>query len=219
MFDWIKNFDLFLLDFDGLLVNTEKLHFEAYQKMVESLGYAFPIDFTTYLSGAHISQEDLKNLIYNHCKGLKENHPDWQKIREIKQKIYSNLLQEGRMELMPGVSDFLSALNRNQKRSCIVTNSPKEQIALTEKLLPELKLIPYRITREDYNLPKPSGECYRLAIKKFGQKEDRVIGFEDSQKGIMALKEAKVLAVEINPYSISKKGDYSFKSFLEINFA
>jgi beta-phosphoglucomutase len=219
MFDWIKKFDLFLLDFDGLLVNTEKLHFEAYKKMVESLGFSFPIDFHTYLSGAHISQEELKNLIYSHCSGLKEKYPEWLKIREIKQKIYGDLLFQGQLELMPGVKELLDQLTLHNKKSCIVTNSPKDQIYLTESFLPQLKQIPYRITREDYTHPKPSGECYRLAIQKYGNLNDRIVGFEDSQKGVMALKDAGVLAIEVNPYAKNSLADHQFLSFFAINFA
>ena len=33
--DWIKKYQLFLFDFDGLLVNTEEMHFLAYKQMCE----------------------------------------------------------------------------------------------------------------------------------------------------------------------------------------
>ena len=43
------------------------------------------------------------------------------------------------------------------------------------------------ITREDYELPKPNSECFKLAVKKFGENKI-VIGFEDSWVGYQALK-------------------------------
>jgi HAD superfamily hydrolase (TIGR01509 family) len=220
MFNWVDHFDLFLLDFDGLLVNTEQLHYNAYKKMVESLGFVFPIDFMTYLSGAHISQEELKNLIYNHCRGLQEQYPDFKELRAIKQKFYLEWLQTGQLKLMKGVAPFLMELHRKKKRSCIVTNSPKEQVQRAQQQIPELHLIEHLVAREDYTHPKPDGECYRLAAKLYGRPHDRIIGFEDSHKGVLALKHAAIFAVEINPYPIGiSAADCKFESFFDVNFA
>ena len=187
--------------------------------MVESLGFNFPINYDTYCQGAHISTEVLRDLIYTSCKGLKEAHPNWMEIREIKQKIYLKHLQNGQVELMPGVDILIQSLIHFQKKACIVTNSPLEQIELVEAKLPLLKKIPFKITRNDYTHPKPSGDSYRVAIEKYGSPTDRIIGFEDSQKGVMALIDAKVFSIEINPSSSISLADKKFPDFQSINFA
>ena len=43
--NWISNYDLFLFDLDGLLVDTEKLHFEAYKRLCSRFGYELAWDF------------------------------------------------------------------------------------------------------------------------------------------------------------------------------
>lgn len=219
MFEWVNQFDLILLDFDGLLVNTETLHYLAYKKMVESLGFTFPIDYKTYCSGAHISTEELKNLIYTKCHGLFDAYPQWMKIREIKQTYYQKFLESGEVALLPGVENLIRSLNFYKKKACIVTNSPLVQIEIVEKKIPLLKQIPFRITRENYTYPKPNGDCYKVAIKLYGQEADRIIGFEDSTKGIEALKNAKVFSVEISPLYNSSIADKHFSSFEKVNFA
>ena len=50
-----------------------------------------------------------------------------------------------------------------------------------------LKNIDHWITREDYINPKPNPECYLRAILLYGKKGDRMVGFEDTIKGINAL--------------------------------
>src|SRR3990172_6839619 len=45
---WIYQFQLFLFDFDGLLVNTEDLHFAAYQKMCCDRGFELKWDFERF---------------------------------------------------------------------------------------------------------------------------------------------------------------------------
>lgn len=217
IYDWVARFDLFLLDFDGLLVNTEKLHFLSYKQMVESLGFNFPIDYSTYCSGAHISTEALKDLIYTRCENLFQTYPDWTKIREIKQQIYLQHLQNGNIELMKGVDILIQSICHFGKRACIVTNSPFEQISLVEEKLPELKKISYRITREDYKIPKPDGDSYKTAIKKYGLTNDKIIGFEDSTKGVQALLDADVYAIEINAEPGISLAQKKFTDFLSVS--
>lgn len=219
MFEWVKLFDLILLDFDGLLVNTENLHYLSYKKMVESLGFTFPIDYTTYISGAHISTEELKNLIYSKCTNLFQFYPNWMEIREIKQKFYQEFLEAGSVELLPGVKKLIESIVFYGKKACIVTNSPLVQVHLVEKKIPILKQIPYRITRENYTYPKPNGDCYKVAIELYGEKTDRIIGFEDSTKGIEALKNAHVYSIEINDLNHPSIADKKFASFEAVNFA
>ena len=217
MFSWVNLFDLFLLDFDGLLVNTEKLHFLAYKEMVESLGFCFPIDYSTYCQGAHISQEALKNLIYSSCSGLQEAFPDWMSIRSIKQKKYLSFIKDGKVELMPGIFELLTSLDYFNKKSCIVTNSPREQIELVKLKLPILQKIPYIVSREDYKEAKPSGECYEKARHKYAAPNDKIIGFEDSTKGVMALNAANIYSVEISQTTDVTLAKKKFSSFLEIS--
>ncbi|MGD0665742.1 MAG: HAD hydrolase-like protein, partial [Rhabdochlamydiaceae bacterium] len=46
--DWTDKFDLFLFDFDGLLVDTEELHFKAYQMLCQGRGYKLPWDINRF---------------------------------------------------------------------------------------------------------------------------------------------------------------------------
>ncbi len=76
-----------------------------------------------------------------------------------------------------------------------MTNSFKEQTDLIKKKVDVLKTIPHWVTRENYYLTKPDPECYLKAIELYGKKGDRVIGFEDSSRGVQALRQTPVIAV------------------------
>ena len=43
------------------------------------------------------------------------------------------------------------------------------------------------LVRENYNLPKPNSECYKLAINKYHKSEKYIIGFENTFVGYEAL--------------------------------
>lgn len=193
----LKTFDSFFFDFDGLLVNTESLHFEAYSEMVQCFGFELSWDLKTYLSHALISPEHLKTSVLNEVKGLKSLGIDWQDLRSKKQDIFQQKLLAGSAQFMPGASDFLKVVKQAGKRLAVVTNSPKNHIEIIRKQLPELSLIDLWITRESYEKPKPNPECYLTA--KAHLKSNQGIGFEDSPKGIYSVQEAGLFPVMIKP--------------------
>lgn len=184
---WIENYQLFLFDFDGLLVNTEEIHFLAYQRMCKERGFDLDWSFPRYCRSAHYSADALKEDIYAKFPKLQEMEPDWSVLYAEKKKAIMELLHEGAVHLMPGVEVFLKALQEKGVKRCVVTHSPDELVNLVRKKNPILDSIPNWITRHDYAHPKPNPECYLKAIALFANPGDRVIGFEDTPRGLQAL--------------------------------
>lgn len=193
---WVENFQLFLFDFDGLLVNTEHLHYQAYVDMLSRRGYKVDWSFLRFCELAHYDAEGLKNQIYIEFPDIE---PNWEILYNEKKQIYFELLGSGKIKLMPGVENLLSELEKKQIRRCVVTNSFLEQIQFIRAQIPVLKTIPKWITREDYLKLKPDPECYLRAIQLYGKPGDKIIGFEDSFRGLQALKKTPALAVLICP--------------------
>ncbi|HSX38467.1 MAG TPA: HAD family phosphatase [Chlamydiales bacterium] len=193
--NWIHSFQLFLFDFDGLLVDTEGLHFAAYVNMLARRGVKLDWSFAQFCAVAHLnSHTAIRDEIYSQFPDL---DPDWEQLYAEKKQTYLDLLSSGKLHLMPGVEPLLSALQQANIRRCVVTHSPLEQIQRIQNQLPILKTIPKWVTREDYEKPKPDPECYLRAIQLFGQSGDRIIGFEDSLRGLQALRGTPALPVLI----------------------
>ncbi|NGX27511.1 MAG: Phosphorylated carbohydrates phosphatase [Chlamydiae bacterium] len=189
---WMKQFDLFLLDLDGLLVDTEPLHFAAYQTLCKRHGYELPWNLQEYLGIAHASSGGLQKAIHPHL-----GEESWNVLYQEKKRIYLELLHSGEIALLPGVEAFLGELLENRVKRCVATNSCKEQVETIKDALPILKTIPVWITREDYENPKPAPDAYLKALELLADPGDRMIGFEDSLRGIQALERAGVLPVLI----------------------
>ena len=183
---WIERFDLFLLDMDGLLVDTEKLHYQAYRTLCERHGFDLSWDMDQYLHVAHTSSDGLKNALLPKLGG------SWESLYAEKKKILMELFHGKKLELMPGVENFLKEVSEARAKRCVVTNSCKEQVEAIKHVLPILKTIPVWVTREDYEAPKPAPDAYLKAIELLFDPGDRVIGFEDSLRGIEALKSAGI---------------------------
>lgn len=184
---WINDYQLFLFDFDGLLVNTESIHFQAYINTLARRGFELNWSFDEFCMNAHFTSDGLQKAVYSEFPKLQEQEPNWNILYAEKKRAYIELLTTRKVELMPGVKRLLSELERKKIKRCVVTNSLKEQTDLIQANQPILKTIPHWITREDYQEPKPHPECYLEAIKKHGALGDRIIGFEDSARGLKAL--------------------------------
>lgn len=196
--DWIDGYDLFLFDFDGLLVKTEHIHYQAYVNTLKNRGFELGWNFQEFCQNAHFESIGLKEAIYAKFPDLHEQQPTWDIIYKEKKRAYLELLKSSKIELMPGVEGLLTRLARAKKNSCVVTNSLREHTDLISAEIPLLKTISHWITRENYELPKPSPECYLRAIELHEKKGDRIIGFEDTIKGLKALLKTPAQAVLIS---------------------
>lgn len=185
--EWIVHYQLFLFDFDGLLVDTERLHYQAYLEMCSRRGYQLGWDFTRFSQAAYDGPTDLRDQIYDDLPGLRAQVPDWRILYEEKKRCFLDLIHHQPVPLMPGVEPLLLALQKAQIARCVVTHSAASLVQHIRKQNPILDTIPHWVTREDYLQPKPDPSCYQMAINRLAHPKASVIGFEDSPKGLRAL--------------------------------
>jgi len=191
----LNDYDLFLFDFDGLLVDTESLHFQAYKITLQQHDCILTWSLQDYFAIAQVSSEHLKLTILKTFPSLASI--GWNKIYTEKKANYLKLLKQNQTEFMPGALPLLECLKKNNIQSAVVTHSPLEQIETIRKQLSELDLIPHWFTREDYEKPKPAPDGYLKALSALNSKSP--IGFEDSIRGLQSLQAAQVPAVLVRP--------------------
>lgn len=192
---FFDTYSTILFDFDGLLVNTEQLHFQAYKRLIEEHGYALSIDFIAFAAMAHTSSSALKEYLLKTFPDL-QNIP-WDILYAEKQAIFLSLLTRDNLEFMPGADAIIEYMRDAGKTLCVVTNSGSK---LTDKIrshLPLLNEIPHWITRECYTKPKPDPDGYNAALSTLDVPSNEAIGFEDSLRGVRSLISAHVKPVLI----------------------
>jgi beta-phosphoglucomutase len=207
---WIESYELFLFDLDGLLVNTEEIHYRAYVQMCKGRGYTIPWSFSQYFQ---IAQQDAgapERAVYAEFPALQKQEPNWKVLYAEKKRAFLEILENEPAPLLPGAEKFLKILENAQKKRCVVTHSQTELVALLRKQNPILNTIPHWFTREDYSLPKPAPDGYLKAIETLNSSGGKVIGFEDSDRGMRSLMATIATPVLIN--SIDEKTRASFAS-------
>jgi HAD superfamily hydrolase (TIGR01509 family) len=180
-------YDLFLFDLDGTLINTEFLHLKAYNEAFAF--YKIPIDlnFNEYCKYAHQDDKELSKFVSS------ETQIPWEKIYLKKKDIFLDLI-ETNLEFNEGAEFLLETLFKEEKETCIVTHSDKDVLNKVLQKLPLIGKMRHFITKDNYTKRKPHPECYIKALQLFPECKNP-IGFEDSLKGFLSLKQTSITSV------------------------
>jgi HAD superfamily hydrolase (TIGR01509 family) len=169
-------------DNDGILVDTEKLYFEATKNTLLSIGISF-------------GESEYRQLFLQEGRGAwhlaREIGMTEEQTRELKRKrnqAFSDLLLEKNV-LMPNVRTTLESLTPS-RRHAIVTSSRKEHFDLIHRNTMLLPYFEFVLTREDYRLSKPDPEPYLKALERSGVPTSQCLVIEDSERGLRSAKGA-----------------------------
>lgn len=189
MFDhWIQEYDLFLFDFDGTLVDTEPLHYQANLLSILHFQHMSNIsdkfNYSIYEKYAH--SIDLKEL--KHFIKYVFHIDDYEAFYQKKQEIYKSLLHQQLSSHSLFIQDrlhFLEKIIHHNKSFVIVTNTSRTCIQIFKDRYPILHQALKIYTKEDFHHKKPHPECYLRVDQDFPHL--RKIGFEDSLRGFHSL--------------------------------
>lgn len=217
----MNNWQIFLFDFDGTLVDSEPLHHLAYKKTCEEFGFPLDKDLSSYCLLAHQSSDSLRRYLENQCFAHKKIQLNWEVFYQRKKKRVLETIASGPVFLALGAESFLQYLLEWDITLGVVTQSSLELVQMFQDRIPILKKIRCWVTREDYKHAKPSADGYHVALQKLGN--GKAIGFEDSIKGMQALLNAKLDAIMVNAHVTKEKAEealgkntfFYFPSFVE----
>ncbi len=198
MNDIIYNFDLFIFDFDGTILDTEPIHYESYLESIMSF------QSHNYLKNDLLEKEFTYSIYEKYCHSLnlndiklflsiKFNIDDYNSFYKLKQQIYEEKIKnEDRLKYIDGFEMFLNKIIYYNKPFIIVTNSSKQNLDYFQNI-PKFHLLKKTLkifTKEDFKNKKPHPECY-LKIHHLYPQFNRKIGFEDSLRGFHSLIQLK----------------------------
>jgi len=219
----VDNSKAFLFDFDGTLVNLDKLNVDSFALVFKEM---FAIDFTREDFMKYISGRGSKNGIveYLETKGIK----DFSGV-EINNQFYTHkkrLIEEridNEIYLLPGIKEFLNNSKIKEKRKIIVTSSRKEHV---KKMLTHFDIFNHFetvIDRYDVIRGKPDPECFLKGIEYLQLPISDCIAFEDSFYGLQSSKGAELFTIGIlndgwNDDFVHTLADFVIKNYTEILF-
>jgi dTDP-4-dehydrorhamnose reductase/beta-phosphoglucomutase-like phosphatase (HAD superfamily) len=200
----INNNSFVLIDLDGTLVNSSYAHYSAYKNAYFDLNYQFMAfsDWKSIISNGNIN--DYLSRIFKSTDTITQ-------IKTKKKKY----MQKESIQFTKNSEFFLKHLLDNKINFAVVTNTDLETVEIFKTKLPLLNQIQNWVTRNDYTNAKPSSDCYKLAIDKHYSGEKYIIGIEDTQVGLSALKPFtnRIYMYCENGNEFSEKDCYIFDDF------
>ena len=181
-----------ILDFDGVIVDSEPLHYQAFLRVARRLGIEF--DYAHYLDRyVGFDDRDGFRAILADVPGSKPHNPDDRDpialLCQEKAHAFETVVAEG-FETIPGILGFIEQA-RQQMPIAIASGATKRDIDL---ILGKLNLKPHFhpiITADDVTRSKPDPRTYTLAVD----------GLAD-QHPDLAIKSSDCLAIEDTPAGI-----------------
>jgi len=185
-----------LWDNDGVLVDTEKVFFEANRRELAALGIE-----ASWADFEEISLRRGNSLLT--LSGL--DGDDLRALYARRDALYSQLLRSEEIAI-GGMDELLSRL-APRFRMGIVTSSHREHFELIHTRSGLLRHFAFHVVREDYARSKPHPDGYLAGIGRTGLPPQRCLAVEDSPRGVASARAAGLEVVFFAPGGVGSERD------------
>ncbi len=193
----MDSYQAIIFDFDGVLLDSEPLHFQAYMQVLRPLQIDFSYDlFVSRYVG--LSDVDFFPKV---LKDFSLHDKDVQKLMKEKVCLYEQiLLKKKNLHFAHGAKELLERISAKNKPIAICSGSTKSEIFIALDHIDNGELKKYFshiVTVDDVQEGKPSPKGYLETARRMGIDPERCLAIEDSPKGIEAAKSANMRVTAI----------------------
>ncbi len=202
----------FLFDLDGVIVDTAKYHFLAWQRLASSLGISFTEAQNEELKGVSRVRSLEKILEWGNKTLTPEEFAQCmeQKNRDYLHYVY----QMEASEILPDVPRVLAYLQQQQQAIALGSASKNARIILDRvQLTDQFHAI---IDGTNVTKAKPDPEVFLIGAQQLGIPPADCIVFEDSVAGIQAANLAGMISIGIGDHAILHEATHVFQDFTGI---
>jgi len=188
---------------DGVIVDTAKFHFLAWQRLASSLSIEFTEVQNEELKGVSRVESLEKilswgNVVLNNAKKLE--------LMDLKNRWYLEYAEQVvPSEMLPGVFDFLNELKQREIRIGLGSSS-KNAVLILEKL-GILEIFDTVIDGNKIHMSKPHPEVFQRGAAELRLQPIEIVVFEDAQSGVEAAKSGGFYCIGIGDASVLSMAD------------
>jgi HAD superfamily hydrolase (TIGR01509 family) len=203
-----------IFDFDGVIVDTEPLHYAAFQRTLEPLGLHF--SWQEYVE-TYIGFDDRD--AFRHAFSSKGTTLDKETLRRLieqKAAFFEEVIGSG-VSAYPGVLDLIVQLSTNRVPLAICSGALRSDIDPILAMLGITDYFDVIVTADDVAASKPDPECYSLAFQRLlsvhqnSFTKEATIAIEDTPAGISAAKAAGLMVCAVtNSYPADRLDQATF---------
>ena len=207
-----------IFDVDGTLADTESAHRAAFNHAFAEAGLDWHWDEPLYTRLLEVSggKERITHYWGEVNGGIKVIDAGAladtvQRIHDLKTAAYERMVQDGAVQLRPGVLELIAAAFADKLRLAIATTtSPVNIAALLRLAVGPDWMHTFQIVEDASTAPrkKPHPQVYLQTLHRMGLDAAECLAFEDSANGLQAARGAG-LATIVTPNAFTAHHDFS----------
>ncbi len=179
-----------LLDFDGVIADTENHHIAAWQRTLAALGWQVP-DEVAARSADVDDREFLRDLLA--VQQITDGDIEgW--VRK-KQALTISMLRDS-PRVYPGVQELVRHL-RSRVRLAVVSGTWRENVETVLSATGLRGAFELIVGKEDVAAVKPDPEAYLVALHRLGLSGGETVAIEDSPTGLAAARAAGIAGIAV----------------------
>lgn len=176
-----------IFDMDGVLVNSEPMHYEAFKRMLEEVNlsdlsyeYFMPFIGSTNATIYEALRQDYGISWSDACMDEKLHH--YNRV----------IIEEQGYQRIAGVEELVKDLKQYGFKLAVASSSPVESIEDVTTSLGIKPYFEYLVSGETVANPKPAPDVFLKAAQKMGLEPSECLVIEDSCNGVKAAKAAGI---------------------------
>ena len=201
-----------IFDLDGVIVHTDKFHYQAWKKLADRIGVEFDETINNRLRG--VSRLASLDIILERSD-VEYNDTQKAEMAEEKNECYRELLAAmNRNDVTDDVRDTLQKLREKGYHLAIGSSSKNTKYILERTELTDM----FDAISDGTNISrsKPDPEVFEKAAEYLGLPAEKCVVIEDAVAGIEAGRAAGMMTVAIGDAALNKAGDFNIANFGEL---
>ena len=187
----MKNIDAVIFDMDGVLIDTERISFNAFKEVLS--GYNYEMSEAFYLTMIGRNVKSIKELM------LEEYGNDFpfEEVYKKKVKIAIDTIDRDGVIVKPGVHEIVDYLKNNNYKVAVATSTSRERAHYLLQQVGIKEKVNYIICGDQVENSKPNPEIFLKAAKGLAVEPENCIVIEDSDAGILAASRAGMKGINV----------------------
>lgn len=180
-----------IFDLDGVIIDSEPLHFEKNKVLYKKLGIEVPDEVQdSFIGASHIRKWTTIKNMFNLPQSVDE-------LVKMDRKVgYEYTINNiGLMKPIDGIESLLEDLHKNKMKVAVASCSPLNIIQLVLNSFKLEKFFNEVVTVDFVKRSKPEPDIFLYAADKLCADPQKCIVVEDSENGVIAAKKAKMKCI------------------------
>lgn len=206
-----------IFDFDGLILNTEKVEYQVLQGLFREHRAELPLDVWKDCIGTHADFFDPVAYLEEQIENTVDRDGF---VSSRRKRVLAELEDE---TALPGVENYLQTAKALGLKIGLASSSDYQWVSGHLRRLGLLDFFDCIRTSDDVEQVKPDPALYESAAECLGVKPEEAIAFEDSRNGSLAAKRAGMYCVvvpnEVTASMSFEDVDHQMASMAEMELA